>query len=47
MISAEQLDSLEPQTRQEMLTLLAELRAKDKLIAQRDREAAFKQVLIE
>ena len=47
MISAEQLDALEPQMRQAMLTLLAELRAKDELIAQRDREAAFKQALIE
>ena len=47
MISAEQLDALDPQMRQAMLTLLAELRAKDELIAQRDREAAFKQALAE
>ncbi|MFM2058687.1 MAG: hypothetical protein RLY71_3072, partial [Pseudomonadota bacterium] len=47
MISAEQLDTLDPQTRQAMLTLLAQLRAKDELIAQRDLEAAFKQALIE
>ena len=47
MISAEQLDALDPQTRQAMLTLLAEVRAKEELIAQRDREAAFKQALID
>jgi transposase len=40
MISAEQLDALDPQTRQAMLSLMAQVRAKDELIAQRDREAA-------
>ena len=47
MISAQQLDALDPQTRQAMLSLLEQLRAKDALIAQRDREAAFKQALID
>lgn len=47
MISAEQLDALDPQMRQAMLSLMAELQAKDELIARRDREAAFKQALIE
>jgi hypothetical protein len=54
MISAQQLDALDPQTRQAMLSLMTELtardeqlRAKDVLIAQRDREAAFKQALID
>ena len=47
MISAQQLEALDPQTRQAMLTLLQEIRAKDELIAQRDREVAFKQALID
>ena len=51
MISAQQLDALEPQTRQAMLSLMfdlrAEISAKDALIAQRDREVAFKQALID
>ncbi len=54
MISAQQLDVLDPQMRQAMLSLMAELtardeqlRAMDALIAQRDREAAFKQALID
>ena len=47
MISAEQLNALDPQMRQAMLSLMAELQAKDELIARRDREAAFKQALIE
>ena len=51
MISAQQLDALDPPTRQAMLSLLSELKAelsaKDALIAQRDREAAFKQALID
>ena len=47
MISAEQLDALDPQMRQAMLSLMAELQAKDELLARRDREAAFKQTLIE
>ena len=38
MISAEQLDALEPQMRQAMLSLMAEIRAKDELIAHRDRD---------
>ena len=47
MISAQQLDALDPPTRQAMLSLMAELSAKDALIAQRDRVAAFKQALID
>jgi len=47
MISAQQLDALDPQTRQAMLTLLQDIRVKDELIAQRDREVAFKQALID
>ena len=51
MISAEQLDALEPQMRQAMLSLVcelqAQLQAKDELIARHDREAAFKQALID
>ena len=47
MISVQQLDALDPQTRQAMLSLMAEIRAKDALIAQRDREAAFKQALVD
>jgi len=35
MISAQQLDALDPQTRQAMLSLLAEVRAKEELIARR------------
>jgi transposase len=40
MISAQQLDALDPQTRQAVLTLLAE-------VQQRDAEIAFKQALID
>src|SRR5512134_2813875 len=47
MISAQQLEALDPQMRQAMLSLMAEVRAKDALIAQREREAAFKQALID
>ena len=54
MISAQQLEALEPQVRQAMLALMAEvaardeqLRAKDALIEQRERNAAFKQALID
>jgi len=47
MISEQQLDTLEPQMRQVLLSLMAEIRAKDALIAQRDQEAAFKQALID
>ena len=54
MISAQQLEALEPQVRHAMLALMAEvaardeqLRAKDALIEQRERNAAFKQALID
>ena len=47
MISAQQLDTLDPQTRQAMLSLMAEISAKDALIAQRDHALAFKQALID
>ncbi|WP_038215687.1 hypothetical protein, partial [Xenophilus azovorans] len=54
MISAQQLEALDPQVRQAMLSLMAEvaardeqLRAKDALIEQRERDAAFKQALID
>jgi transposase len=47
MISAQQLDALDPQTRQVMLSLMEQIRAKDALIAQREQEAAFKQALID
>ena len=54
MISAQQLEALDPQVRQAMLSLMAEvaardeqLRAKDTLIEQRERDAAFKQALID
>jgi transposase len=47
MISAQHLDALDPQTRQAMLSLMAELSAKDTLLAKRDREVAFKQALID
>ena len=47
MMSAQELDALDSQTRQAMLSLMAEIQAKDALIAQRDREAAFKQALID
>jgi len=47
MISAQQLHALDPQTRQVMLSLLEQIRAKDALIAQREQEAAFKQALID
>ena len=47
MISAQQLDALDPQMRQALLSLMAEISAKDALIAQREREVAFKQALID
>lgn len=54
MISAQQLDALDPQMRQALQSLMAEaaanderLRAKDALIAQRDHEIAFKQAFID
>ena len=51
MISAQQLESLNPQVQQLLRTLLAEhdeqLRSKDALIAQREHEAAFKQAVID
>ena len=54
MISAQELQSLAPQVRQAMLALMEQvaqrdeqLRTKDTLIEQREREAAFKQALID
>jgi transposase len=47
MISAQQLDALDPQTRQVMLSLMAELAARDAQIQQRDHAIAFKQALID
>lgn len=47
MISAQQIDALDPQTRQAMLSLMAELAARDTQIQQRDHEIAFKQALID
>jgi len=51
MISAQQLESLNPQMQQLLQNLLAEhdaqLRAKDALIAQHEHEAAYKQAVID
>lgn len=54
MISAQQLEAFDPQVRRAMLALMAEvtardeqLRAKEALIQQRERDAAFKQALID
>lgn len=47
MISAQQLEALDPQTRQTMLALMDELAARDGQIQQRDRDIAFKQALID
>jgi len=54
MIDAQQLEALDPQVRQALLSLMADvaardeqLRARDALIEQREREAAFKQALID
>ena len=47
MISTQQLQALEPQTRQAMLSLLTQIEQRDQEIKQRDREIAFKQALID
>ena len=47
MISAQHLDSLDPQPRQAVLALMAEVAAKDELLARERRESAFKQALID
>jgi transposase len=54
MISEQQLEALDPQVRQAMLSLMSEvaardeqLRAKDALIDRRERDVAFKQALID
>jgi len=47
MISAQQLDALDPQTRQALLSLMDELAARDAQIQRRDHEIAFKQALID
>jgi transposase len=54
MITAQQLEALDPQVRQVMLSLMAEvaarddqLRSKDAQLEQRDRDAALKQALID
>jgi transposase len=47
MIDAQQLQALDPQTRQVMLALMEQVRTRDELLAQRDREVAFKQALID
>lgn len=48
MIAPQQLDALDPQQmRQALLSLMAEVAAKDELLARRDREVAFKQALID
>ncbi len=48
MIAPQQLDALDPQQlRQALLSLMAEVTAKDELLARRDREVAFKQALID
>ena len=54
MISEQQLEALDPQMRQAMLSLMSEvaardeqLRAKDALIERRERDVAFKQALID
>ncbi|MFN9506562.1 MAG: IS66 family transposase, partial [Rubrivivax sp.] len=39
--------ALDPHTRQAVLSLMAEVQAKSELLVQRDREAVFKQTLIE
>ena len=46
MIAEQQLDALDPQQmRQALLTLMAEMAAKDELLARREREATFRQAL--
>jgi transposase len=48
VIAPQQLDSLDPQQmRQALLTLMAEMAAKDELLARERREVAFKQALID
>ena len=48
MIAPQQLDSLDPQQlRQALLRLMAEMAAKDELLARERREVAFKQALID
>ena len=48
MIGPQQLDTLDPQQmRQALLTLMAEVAAKDELLARHAREATFKQALID
>lgn len=48
MIAHQQLHSLDlQQTRQALLTLMAEMAVKDELLARERREVAFKQALIE
>ncbi len=48
MIAPQQLDTLDPQQmRQALLTLMAEMAAKDELLARQAREVAFKQALID
>ena len=48
MIGPQQLDTLDPQQmRQALLTLMAQLAAKDELLARHAREATFKQALID
>jgi hypothetical protein len=48
VIALQQLDTLDPQQmRQALLTLMAEVAAKDELLARHAREATFKQALID
>ena len=47
MISTQQLQALEPQTRQAVLSLLTQVEQRNQAIEQRDREIAFKQALID
>ncbi len=48
MIAPQQLDTLDPQQmRQALLTLTAQMAAKDELLARKEREATFKQALID
>jgi transposase len=48
VIAQQPLDALDPQQmRQALLSLMAEVAAKDELLARRDREVAFKQALID
>ena len=48
VIASQQLDTLDPQQmRQALLTLMAEVAAKDELLGRREREVAFKQSLVD